>query len=97
MKNLEKEAEYLSIENAIDYKPYDESLSWKEYYQEGFRKGVIRGAKTKWVQAEKIKAQIELLNTIWSSTINDSVKNCLIYYIEELRQELKQLKDETKI
>ena len=57
----------------------------------------IAGANSKWVQAEKIKAQIEILKSI--GTVHD--ESCMSQRvrdkIRELEQQLKQLEDETKI
>lgn len=85
MKNLEQEAKEYSVEqNKLKgfYVDLDES---KVYSQKDF----IAGANSKWVQAEKIKAQMECLNRAKDLDIQT------VYL--ELKKQLKQLEDETKI
>jgi hypothetical protein len=84
MKALEQEAEEYS-------QSYDECDIWiqgvaKECY--------IAGANSKWVESEKIKAQIEILEGV----NGDYYYSITIYeMIHKLKQQLKQLFDETKI
>jgi hypothetical protein len=79
MKSLEEEAEEYA-EN------YDECDIW---LQGAAKECYIAGANSKWVQVEKIKAQIDILNKHRLSgeeKFSDT--------IEELEQQLKQLEDE---
>jgi len=57
----------------------------------------IAGAKSKWVQAEKIKAQIEVLEATLKKYIDDNLSEFYIRgMISDLHQQLKQLEDESK-
>jgi len=78
-------------EEAIQH-TFKDNLSWEnDYAKDAF----ISGANSKWVQAEKIKAQIEVIDSF-----------CKEHYlyggnfhkkkITELKQQLKQLEDESK-
>jgi hypothetical protein len=51
----------------------------------------LAGANSKWVQAEKIKAQIEMLYTCIELT-DTGIRN----KANELEQQLKELEDESK-
>jgi polyhydroxyalkanoate synthesis regulator phasin len=48
------------------------------------------GANSKWVQAEKIRAQIDILEQLWSR------KGMIDELRTELEQQLKQLENESK-
>ena len=82
MKSLEDEAlEYAGIDpdELIDLS--DERVPAAGHF--------IAGANSKWVQAEKIKAQVEVLEKVFNDR-NGNVNN----QIYTLRQQLKQLEDE---
>jgi hypothetical protein len=88
MKTLEEEAAEWARRN----------IQWSD--------GFIAGANSKWVQAEKIKAQIDVLKPIvaegyklkahhnnpeWKKQLETSEQKLI-----ELKQQLKQLEDESK-
>jgi hypothetical protein len=55
----------------------------------------IAGANSKYVQAEKIKAQIEVLEAILNKYIDESLSGFYIRgMISDLQQQLKQIEDE---
>jgi hypothetical protein len=58
--------------------------------------GFIAGANSKWVQAEKIKAQIEVLKlTHLRLSVEgiDKVDDTMVFTINELEKQLKQLEE----
>lgn len=77
MKTLEEEAKKFQDTN---YLPYDKDI-------------FIAGANSKWVRAEKIKAQIEILNEIRGGFNTDN-RFYIDYKIEQLEQQLKELENE---
>lgn len=79
MKTLEEEAR-----NVLKEK---EKVGYSYEYYDGF----IAGANSKWVQAERIKAQIEMLYTCIELT-DTGIRN----KANELEQQLKQLEDEQR-
>lgn len=85
MKNLEQEAEEYS-------QSYDECDIW---LQGAAKECYIAGANSKWVQAEKIKAQIEILTGLYENSYIKSGREFWKKKFEELEQKLKQLEDET--
>jgi hypothetical protein len=91
MRTLEEEAEYHYDMTYMMGK--DDSL--KPYVINDF----IAGANSKWVQAEKIKAQISENESVLEMLKvhgNDSSKFRVSMRIDQLRQQLKQLEDESK-
>ena len=81
-KKVEREAkEYAEIGSKIDLA-----------YANGLFYGFTAGATSKWVQAEKIKAQIEILNEIRGGFNTDN-RFYIDYKIEQLEQQLKELED----
>lgn len=67
-----------------------------EQESENFKKKT--GANGKWVQAEKIKAQIEILELhIEHPTKPGYKRHDVLDRIKSLKVQLKQLEDETKI
>lgn len=78
--DLEKEAaKYAKIGKEID-----------PVYANGLFYGYTAGATSKYVEAEKIKAQIDILEQLWyREGMIDDIKN-------ELEQKLKKLEDENK-
>lgn len=96
MKTLEQEAEEYSRNE------------WEDLYSQigitGAERGwetkddFIAGANSKWVQAEKIKAQIEILELhIEHPTKPGYKRHDVLDRIKSLKVQLKQLEDETKI
>ena len=79
MKSLEQEAE-----------EYAKTLVGIDVHA---KKDFIAGANSKWVQAEKIKAQIEVLLDVAKSEHSFFIAYNL--KIHKLEQQLKQLEDET--
>lgn len=79
MKTLEEEAR-----NVLKEK---EKVGYSYEYYDGF----IAGANSKWVQAEKIKAQIDVLKNVVSKIGHYDI---LRKDIEDLQQQLKQLEDD---
>ena len=86
MKTLEQEAEEYAEsinKNLFGMRIYERDRSTKQDF--------IAGAKSKWVQAEKIKAQIEVLENV----DGEFYYNEPIYQvIQNLETLLKQLEDE---
>lgn len=78
MKTLEEEAR-----NVLKEK---EKVGYSYEYYDGF----IAGANSKWVQAEKIKAQIDALREV--AWLDSSIGTIIRRY----EQQLKQLEDESK-
>jgi len=80
MKTLEQEAqEYFDNNIFCDgITPFEEDIS---------KRCFIAGVNSKWVQAEKIKAQIEIIKR--AESLLD-----LVSIHRELQQQLKQLEDE---
>lgn len=58
------------------------------------RKAFIKGANSKYVQREKLKAQIELLKNIISNCVLRDTASEVRNYLYELQQQLKELEDE---
>ena len=86
MKSLEQEAEeYAEKENA----------GQKGQFFDFAKLDFIAGANSKWVQAEKIKAQIEILTGLYENSYIKSGREFWKKKFEELEQKLKQLEDET--
>jgi len=81
MKSLEQEAE-----------EYAKTLVGIDVHA---KKDFIAGANSKWVQAEKIKAQIEILTGLYENSYIKSGREFWKKKFEELEQKLKQLEDET--
>lgn len=88
MKNLEQEAEEYCKSNYPHYLDKKEALLVAEDF--------IAGAKSRYVQIEKIKAQIEVLQEIRSkmtffeiSNMENTLDN-LYFKEQELQQKLKQ-------
>lgn len=82
MKTLEQEAE--------EYAEFGKTNSkWQPIVQNAF----IAGASSKWVQAEKIKVQIELIEELKTGVYN---LGATAWYQTKLKleQQLKQLEDE---
>jgi hypothetical protein len=85
MKTLEQEAE----EYSAQFGPVNHHERVPSF---------IAGVNSKWVQAEKIKAQIEEIQIIINChTLTKATEDDLKLKIERKQQQLKQLKDETKI
>jgi hypothetical protein len=88
MKTLEQEAEEYFDNNIFcdGITPFEEDIS---------KRCFMAGAKSNYVQSEKIKAQIDMLKSI--GTVHD--ERCMSQRvrdkIRELEQQLKQLEDET--
>jgi hypothetical protein len=61
----------------------------------GHRKSFIAGANSKWVQAEKIKAQIEVLNRLEIDNLGSL--EIIREEINLLKEDLKKIEDEVKI
>ena len=90
MKKLEEEAEqYADFSN--DYVP----LSFGDKFNKTTKRDFIAGANSKWVEAEKIKAQIEVLKMTHLRSIEGiyNTDNTIVFTINELEQQLKQLED----
>jgi len=90
MKTLEKEAKEYAKE-LIEAKVIED-------HQSGWMESVYLyiTRNSKWVQAEKIKAQIEVLKLAHlrlSVEGIDKVDDTMIFTINELEQQLKQLKE----
>lgn len=87
MKTLEQEAEeYAEKENA----------GQKGQFFDFAKLDFIAGANSKWVQAEKIKAQIEVLELhIEHPTKPGYKRHDVLDRIKLLKVQLKQLEDET--
>ena len=85
MKSLEEEArEWYSNTRIFDTGPLN---------------AFIAGANSKWIQAERIKAQIEVLKLAHlrlSVEGIDKANATMVSTINELEQQLKQLEDESK-
>jgi hypothetical protein len=75
---------------------YEYTIS-NNLYSSVFADGYVAGANSKWVQAEKIKAQIEIVEMI-ANEFNEKY-NIVAFdrTIMGLKQQLKQLEDESKI
>jgi hypothetical protein len=88
MKTLEQKAEEYVAQACDDCDIWVQIIAEECY---------IAGANSKWVQAEKIKAQIDMLKSI--GTVHDErcMSQRVTDKIKELQQQLKQLEDETKI
>lgn len=92
MKSLEVEAlEYVGInpDELVD-------LGDKRIKDAGH---FIAGANSKWVQAEKIKAQIDILKLAHlrlSVEGIDKADDTMVFTVNELEQQLKELEDESK-
>ena len=88
MKTLKQEAEEYFNNNIFcdGITPFEEDISKRSF---------IAGANSKYVQAEKIKAQIDILEGV----NGDYYYSITIYeMIHKLEQQLRQLKeDETKV
>lgn len=80
MKTLEQEAEY--------YAQYSEEIA------DRIARAYRAGANSKWVQAEKIKAQIELMKELYENSYIKSGSEFWKKKFTELEQQLKQLEDE---
>lgn len=89
MKTLEQEnQEYFDNNIFCDgITPFEEDIS---------KRCFIAGANSKWVQAEKIKVQIEVLKEL-DVNMSGYLTTQVYKRINELEQQLKQLEDETKI
>jgi hypothetical protein len=87
MKTIEQEAEEYFDNNIFcdGITPFEEDIS---------KRCFIAGANSKWVQAEKIKVQIEAVKPYLEFSNTESFAK---YDIEKLEQQLKQLEDETKV
>ncbi len=87
MKSLEKlsKLEKEAAEYANKGKPIDPA------YANGLFYGYTAGATSKWVEAEKIKAQIDVLNEV-----NNTHPIRINIMISKLEQKLKKLEDESK-
>ena len=94
MKSLEEEAEeYADYKN--DYVP----VSFGDKFNSTTKKDFIAGANSKWVQAEKIKAQIDILKLAHLRLSVEGiykVDNTMVFTVNELEQQLKELEDESK-
>ena len=88
MKTLEEEAEEYS-----DYKNDYVPMSFGDKFNPTTKRDFIAGANSKWVQAEKIKAQIDVLKNVVSKIGHYDI---LRKDIEDLQQQLKQLEDESR-
>jgi hypothetical protein len=74
MKTLEEEAQEFEDTN---YLPHDRDI-------------FIAGANSKWVQREKVKAQIEILTLIQSNLDgNDTEQNNLWHKVNQIKKTLK--------
>jgi hypothetical protein len=82
MKTLEEQAlEYIDNNVFCDgITPFEIEIADKAF---------IAGANSKWVQAEKIKAQIDIL-----SLLNDTHSLRINIMISKLKQQLKELQNE---
>ena len=88
MKSLEEEAEeYADYKN--DYVP----MSFGDKFNPTTKRDFIAGANSKWVQAEKIKAQIDLLTELLTEGVN--ILNVTLT-LETFKEALKELEDESK-
>jgi hypothetical protein len=95
MKTLEQEAKEYAIELLSKMVDRKTAVILESYAQTDF----IAGANSKYVQAEKIKTQIEIYQSLLDQCENHKAAICK-YMIEEkmiLEQQLKELEDETKI
>jgi hypothetical protein len=93
MKSLEEAEEYSDYKN--DYAP----MSFGDKFNPTTKKDFIAGANSKWVQAEKIKAQIDILKLAHLRLSVESINktdNIIVFTINELEQQLKELEDESK-
>jgi hypothetical protein len=82
---LEKEAE-ISLKD----KDWDTEITLP--FNQGYLKGFIEGANSKYIQIEKLKAQIEILNTLRNLyPFNISIGPSAYELILELRKQLKEL------
>ena len=91
MKTLEQEAkEYALVQN--NFKGlYELDLSEaRKYSYDDF----LAGTNSKWVQAEKIKAQIEVLTGLYQNSYIKSGREFWKKKFEELEQQHRQLEDE---
>ena len=91
MKTLEEEAEEYS-----DYKNDYVPVSFGDKFNPTTKRDFIAGANSKWVQAEKIKAQIEVLKlTHLRLSVEgiDKVDDTMVFTINELEKQLKQLEE----
>lgn len=79
MKTLEEEAKNW-IENTNEFK--------------SVLNGFIAGANSKWAQAEKIKAQIEILNKLQVHFQDGIGFEVFESYMEPLQQKLKEIENE---
>ena len=89
MKTLEQEAqEYFDNNIFCDgITPFEEDIS---------KRCFIAGANSKWVQAEKINAQLQILKSIPENDGETALWHIAMKQVK-LEQQLKQLEDETKI
>jgi hypothetical protein len=92
MKSLEEEAlEYIDNNVFCDgITPFEIEIADKAF---------IAGANSKWVQAEKIKAQIDILKLAHLRLSVESINkddNIIVFTVNELEQQLKELQDESK-
>jgi len=89
MKTLEEQAQEL----ANSREKLDKVYSMGLYY------GFLEGANSKWVKAEKIKAQIDILKLAHirlSIEGIDKFDDTMIFTVNELEQQLKKLEDEQR-
>jgi hypothetical protein len=94
MKTLEEEAEEYS-----DYKNDYVPMSFGDKFNPTTKRDFIAGANSKWVQAEKIKAQIDILKLAHlrlSVEGIDKADDTMVFTVNELEQQLKQLEDEQR-
>jgi hypothetical protein len=97
MKSLEEEADkYFSTDNGL-YTSYSVKNKEDKFTSVVSKVRAVEFVKeSKWVQAEKIKAQIEVLEAILNKYIDESLSGFYIRgMISDLQQQLKQLEDET--
>jgi hypothetical protein len=75
---------------------YEYTIS-NNLYSSVFADGFVAGVNSKWVQAEKIKAQIEIVEMI-ANEFNEKY-NIVAFdrTIMGLKEQLKELEDESKI
>jgi hypothetical protein len=87
MKTLEQEAQEHFDNNIFcdGITPFEEDIS---------KRCFIAGANSKWVQAEKIKAQIEVLTGLYANSYIKSGREFWKKKFEELEQQHRQLEDE---
>jgi hypothetical protein len=101
MKSLEEEARiHANLKEGFDY-------AEESYYQPtkiNAYRSFQDGANSKWVQTEKIRAQIEAAHSISTNIVLHNFRDIKSYkeeknkiedYINNLKQQLKQLEDDS--